>query len=453
MIRSARQLFVSRPIWLRNLFIALAIMLAIGAVSILVIKQGLVRWPLKVATGPATTVGADFLNTFTQVFAEERPMVQLKRIKKESFVASAKALEDGEADLAIVRSDIAMPSNGLTIAIFRRDDLVLIVSGRSSLDSFQGLSGKKIALLKTDSVERNEALSRLLDGILAFYSISPSKVDRVFLSLDKIGPAIANDQVDAVLALGPSGLGSISKAIGAIANATKTSPKLIGDKQAAAIAKTIPGTEPNEVDEGAFGGTKPKPEEAMDTLAVTVRLVGRHSLPDFATGEIARLLTLSRARLIATSPFARNIEAPDGEDGSNLPIHPGAAAYFDGEQDSLVDSAFNIFYLISIALGVLGSSIVWIFSIGKSSSATEREIDIKLLFIVRDARNADQSRLDQMEAEIDEVVRQAINQNKVLSADLINIVAIATQLLDKRRDVLLAADRSNQDSGNPAFKL
>ena len=166
-----------------------------------------------------------------------------------------------------------------------------------------------------------------------------------------------------------------------------------------------------------------------------------------------QLLTLSRARLIATSPFARNIEAPDGEDGSNLPIHPGAAAYFDGEQDSLVDSAFNIFYLISIALGVLGSSIVWIFSIGKSSSATEREIDIKLLFIVRDARNADQSRLDQMEAEIEEVVRQAINQNKVLSADLINIVAIATQLLDKRRDVLLAADRSNQDSGNPAFKL
>ena len=58
-----------------------------------------------------------------------------------------------------------------------------------------------------------------------------------------------------------------------------------------------------------------------------------------------------------------------------------------------------------------------------------------------------------MEAEIEEVVRQAINQNKVLSADLINIVAIATQLLDKRRDVLLAADRSNQDSGNPAFKL
>jgi hypothetical protein len=178
-------------------------------------------------------------------------------------------------------------------------------------------------------------------------------------------------------------------------------------------------------------------------LAVTVRLVGRHSLPDFATGEIARLLTLSKARLIATSPFARNIEAPDSEDGSNLPVHPGAAAYFEGEQDSLVDSAFGVFYLISIILGVLGSAIVWIFGIGKNGPALEREIDIKLLLIVREARNADLTRLEHMEAEIDEVVVAALNQNKVLSADLINIIAIATQQLDKRRDALQSQPRSS----------
>lgn len=436
MIRSARQLFISKPTWVRNLFIILIIVLSIGSLTVLVVKQGLVRWPLKVATGPSTTADADFLNTFTKVVAEERPIVQLKRIKKESLAASAKALEDGEADLAIVRSDIAMPSNGLTIAIFRRDNLVLIVTGHSKLASFQELAGKKIALLKTDSTERNEGLSRLLDGVLVFYSISPSKVRREFLAIDEIGLAVAKNQVDGVLALGPSGQGAISKAISMIANATNTSPKLIGEKQAAAIAKSIPGTEPNEVDKGAFGGTNPKPEDAMNTLAVTFRLVGRHSLPDYVTGEIARLLTLSKAQLIATSPFARNIEAPDSEDGSNLPIHPGAVAYFDGEQDSLVDSAFGAFYLISIILGILGSVIVWIFSIGKNGTEMEREIDIKLLFIIRKARRTDLAGLERMDVEIDEIVSQALEQRKDLSADLINIVAIATQQLDKRRDEL-----------------
>ena len=176
----------------------------------------------------------------------------------------------------------------------------------------------------------------------------------------------------------------------------------------------------------------------MSTLAVTFRLVGRHSLPDFATGEIARLLTLSKAQLLSTSPFARNIEAPDSEDGSNLPIHPGAAAYFDGEQDSLVDSAFGVFYLISIILGVLSSGIVWLFSIGKNGAGLEREMDVKLLLIMREARNADLARLDQLEAEIDAVVAAALNQNKALSADLINIIAIATQHLEKRRNTLQA---------------
>lgn len=439
MIQAAKQLFSSKPIWVRSLVISLLTILTIGGISTLVIKQGLVRWPLKIATAPATADSADFITTVIKVFAEERPMVQLKRIKKESFAASAKALEDGEADLAIVRSDIAMPSNGLTIAIFRRDNLVLIVPGNSRISSFQGLSGKKIGLLKADSAERNESLSRLLDGILNFYNISPPKVDREFLTMEEIGPAMATSQVSAILVLGRSGPGLIGKAIAVIGNAAKTSPKLIGEKQAAAIAKTIPGTEPNEIDEGAFGGTKPKPEQTLNTLAVTFRLVGRHSLPDFATSEIARLLTLAKARLIATSPVARNIEAPDSDDGSGLPIHPGAAAYFEGEQDSLMDSAFSIFYLTSIIFGLLGSGIVWLFSMGKNNANEGSRIDsMRLLIILREARNADMSRLDQMESEIDGVVARIIDQGKALDTEQINIIAIVMQQLDRRRAELRA---------------
>jgi TRAP-type uncharacterized transport system substrate-binding protein len=440
MIRSARQLFAAQPAWVRQLIFGMLIVLSIGAIGTLIIKQGLVRWPLKVATGPALIGGADFLNTIAKVFAEERPIVHLKRIKKESFAASAHAMEDGEADLAIVRSDIAMPSNGLTIAILRRDNLVLIVPGNSSLDGFQGLVGKKVGLLKTDSSERNEGLTRLLNGVLDFYNISPSQVRQEFLSLDEIGPAIAKNQVAGILALGPSGNGPVSKAIAAIGNATKTSPKLLGEKQAAAIAKTMPGTEANEIEEGDFGGTKPKPEEALNTLAVTFRLVGRHSLPDFATGEIARLLTLTKARLISSSPLARNIEAPDSEDGSGLPIHPGAAAYFEGEQNSLVDSAVSIFYLISITLGILGSCIVWLFGARKTDSETGGDIDIKrLVNIMRNVRNADWATLQQMEDELDDVVIHLFDQGKALDTDQISVIAIVTRQLDQRRRRLQAA--------------
>lgn len=443
MIRSARRLLGSRPVWVKQLLLGMMIVLSIGAIGTLVIKQGLVRWPLKVATGPAMIGGPDFLNTVTKVFAEERPIVHLKRIKKESFAASAKALEDGEADLAIVRSDIAMPSNGLTIAILRRDNLVLIVPGNASLDSFQGLSGQKIGLLKSDSAERNEGLVRLLNGVLNFYNINPGTVHQELLTLDEIGPAIAKKQVAGILVLGPSGTGPVSKAIAAIGSASGTSPKLIGEKQAAAIAKTIQGTEANEIEEGDFGGAKPKPEEALNTLAVTFRLVGRHSLPDFATGEIARLLTLTKARLISTSPLARNIEAPDSEDGSGLPIHPGAAAYFEGEQNSLVDSAVSVFYLISITLGILGSCIVWLFSAKKTDAAAGGEIDIKRLAdIMRNVRNADLTTLERMEDELDDLVIRSFDQGSALDTDQISMITIVTRQLEQRRKRLQASASS-----------
>ena len=75
-------------------------MLVIGGIATLVLKAGLVRWPLKVTTGPYLEGGPVFISTLTQVVAEERPLVRLKPIKKDSLAASAKAMEKGETDLA-----------------------------------------------------------------------------------------------------------------------------------------------------------------------------------------------------------------------------------------------------------------------------------------------------------------------------------------------------------------
>lgn len=431
-----------RFLWSRYVFIALVSVLAVGGIATLLLNSGLVRWPLTVATGPALEGGPLFLNTITQVFAEERPHVRLQRIQTDTLEASAKAMESGAADLAVVRSDIAMPANGLTIAIFRRDSLVLIVSAHSHIESLQGLSGKKVGLLKAGLDEQDRHLERLLDAVLGFYNVAPERVRRVFLSPEEVGAAMARKDVAGVLALGPAGPGPVAKAIAAITHATNATPQLVGDKQAEAIAKQIPGSESNEIEEGAFGGASPRPEEALTTLAVTYRLVGRHTLPDFIAGEIARLLFLAKARLISTSPLAMQIEAPDSgdDDGDSLPAHPGAAAFFNGEQTSLVDSATSIFYLASIILGIFGSGFAWLLGYWKTPSSNGGRIEIdRLIAIMREAREADSQALDQLEDEIDEIVARSLGQGggKALDADQLNILSIvirqARQALDKKR--------------------
>lgn len=432
-----------RSVWSKYLFIGLLSVLGIGGIATLLLNTGLARWNLKVATGPTLEGGPVFLSTVTQVFAEERPRVRLQRIQTDSMAASAKAMEKGEADLAIVRSDIAMPSNGLTIAIFRRDNLVLIVPAHSRIESLEALAGKKVGLLKGVLPEQDAALERLLNGILNFYNISPARVERVFLSQDEVGQAVSKKEVAGVLALGPSGPGPVSKAIAAIARATKAVPELVGDKQAEAIAKTIAGTEPNEVAEGAFGGMPPKPDEAMDALAVTYRLVGKHSMPDFVAGEIARMLSLAKARLLTTSPLAMQIEAPDSEDGSGLPIHPGAVAFFNGEQASLVDSATNILFLASMILGFFASGFAWLLDAWKGASSGKGQDDIdRLLAIMREGRKGELETLDRLEDEIDGIIAKSLGQGtaKALDADQLNRLAIgirqARMALDKRRNDL-----------------
>ncbi len=417
-----------RSLWSRYVLIAMLSLLAIGGIATLLIILGFARWTLTVTTGTTLEEGPLFLNAVTQVFAEERPHVHLQRIQIGSFDASAKALENGQADLAVVRSDIAMPKNGLTIAIFRRDSLVLIVPAHSHLETLEGLAGEKVGLLKAGQEEQDSHLERLLDAIMGFYKISPHRVRRVFLSPDEVGTAIAKKEVAGVLALGPAGPGPVAKAIDAITRATKAPPNLVGDEQAEALAKLIPGTESNEIKAGTFGGWSPRPEEDLTTLAVTYRLVGKYTLPDIVAGEIARLLVLAKARLASTSVQAMQIEAPDSEDGGGLPAHPGAVAFYNGEQTSLVDSATSIFYLASIILGIFGSGLAWLLDSWKSPPSDGGSADIdRLIAIVREARGADAQDLDRLEDEIDGIMARSLGQGggQAQDADKLNILSIA----------------------------
>jgi hypothetical protein len=290
--------------------------------------------------------------------------------------------------------------------------------------------------------EEDMQLEHLLDTILGYYNISPHRVGREFLSIEETGEAIAKKQVAGILALGPVGPGPLSKAIASIAHATRSPPELIGDKQAEAIAKLLTGVESNDIEAGAFGGASPRPEEDLTTLTVTYRLVGKYSLPDFVVGEVARLLFLAKARLIAVSPIAHQIEEPDTDDKNDeLPVHPGAAAFFSGEQTSMVDSATSILYLASIVLGIFGSGFAWLLGSRRSSRTAKGQMEIdRLISIMREARSASLEELDRLEDEIDTIVARSLGQGaeKSLDADQLKILSIvvhqARLALNRKRD-------------------
>jgi hypothetical protein len=63
---------------------------------------------------------------------------------------------------------------------------------------------------------------------------------------------------------------------------------------------------------------------------------------------VARLLFVTKAKLAPTFPQVGSIEVPDTTVGAALPFHPGAAAYYNGDQTSLLEQFEDYFYLGAI---------------------------------------------------------------------------------------------------------
>ncbi|HEY8650070.1 MAG TPA: type ISP restriction/modification enzyme, partial [Chthoniobacterales bacterium] len=106
----------------------------------------------------------------------------------------------------IVRSDAVIPTNGVTIAILRRDVVAFVVPAKSPIDKISSLAGKTIGIPQGPLQTYNE---QTLDSILSYYNIPATAVKRVFLPLAEIGAAVHDKQVVAVLAVGPIGPGEV----------------------------------------------------------------------------------------------------------------------------------------------------------------------------------------------------------------------------------------------------
>src|ERR1035441_1558556 len=61
---------------------------------------------LRIAVGPANSDDLKVVQALTQAFTQTHSQIRLRPIQTEGAGASAKALEEGKADLAIIRGDL-----------------------------------------------------------------------------------------------------------------------------------------------------------------------------------------------------------------------------------------------------------------------------------------------------------------------------------------------------------
>ena len=156
---------------------------------------------------------------------------------------SARAFEDQRVDLAIVRGDIAMPVDGQTVLIMRRNAAVLLAPAGSALHDVEDLKGRKIGILQTEQAGRPDDDQALLDAALTQSDVPLASVGRAPLTLAELPDAIERHDIDAVLAIGTPGSANLTEAVAAVSQAGHGPPVFIPISEAKAIAQRLPTLE------------------------------------------------------------------------------------------------------------------------------------------------------------------------------------------------------------------
>ena len=396
---------------------------------------------LRITTGPSGGIAQRFISTFVATTEAAHPRIRFETVPVPDLRASAKALEDLKANIALVRTDVAPPGNGQSLIVLRRDVMAVILPPASHIKSLTQLSGKTLAIPSGPVQEEN---ARALDLILSYFNVPSEAVKRVFLPISEIGAAVHNKRVAAAFAVGPIGPGDVVDVVKAIARATQGTPEILDLDEGDAINARFPGVEAIDIPKGAFKARPATPDDDIKGVAVTYRFVVPERMPNVVAGVLARSILKTKAKLMAITPLANQIEAPDPDEKNPvLPIHPGVAAYLSSGDQSFFDAFQTYFYAIGIPLSLVGSAIAVISGlVSNKRMRTDQKRIFRLLVIADEASRTSATELDALDHEFKAIVEACVGELAAGSGGA-DQAAVSLAIDHARRS--LEASRRNAD--------
>ena len=369
---------------------------------------------LRIAVGPANSDDVKVVQALTQAFTQTNSHIRLRPIQTDGAAASAQALADGKADLAIIRGDLDVPKNAQAVATLRKNVAVLWVpppakgKGKKSgpkITKIPQLAGHRIGV-----VGRSPANVNLLKVILQQYGVDPTKVDIVQFPASEAAEAIRNQKADAYLAAGPINSKITAEAINASMRDGGT-PTFLAIDSAEAIAQNHPIYEASEIPAGAFGGSPDRPDDEIKTISFSHHIVARKGLSESTIAAFTRQLFAIRQQVMSEFPLAAKIETPDTDKDAVIPVHPGAAAFVDGEEKTFLDRYSDFIWWGLMALSAMGSAGAWFAGyLKKDERSNNTSLRARLLDMIAAARRSDSTEeLDQMQTEADDILRDTLH--------------------------------------------
>lgn len=360
---------------------------------------------LRLAVGPLGSEDARMAAGFVQGLNREKSQIRLRLILTEGSEESARKIDAGEAELAIVRPDIALPARADTALITRRSFPFIITTKETAIGRIADLRGRRVGVVRNPA--GNIALLKL---VLSQYEVSSDEVTIVGLTQDEVVPFARQGRIDAFFSVSAVGARTNGDGVGRLRAAWGEDPVLIPIREADALAARIRAIETGEIVRGALGGDPPRPAENLPTIAITSRLVASQALDEDIVGTLVGQLLALRVTLAAELPQIQGLETPATDKDAPLPVHAGAAAFIDGEQKTFFERYGDWFYLGVMALSLLGTGAAGL--LGRESAARRRQAMMgldRLLALLPQIRGAtDLDMLDRYRAQADAILLEVL---------------------------------------------
>jgi len=429
------------PLRLRIILLVGAVLLVAGG-SLLTYRYLTRAVSLTVAVGSVDGEAVNAMSAIASRLAATNAPVRLKVIDTASAFDAAAMFSAGKADLAVVRGDASDLSQAQAVVVVAHVVALFVAPPGSSINSMEKLKGRTVGVIG------GAANSKIVEVLTKEYDLVRARVVFKNIALDEARQAIQSKEVSSLLVVIPLTKKYLTMVRDLFQTGPKMMPVLIPIESAGAIAQVERSFESFDVPKGTLRGTPPVPDDDLTTLRASLYLVANKKLGVELVTSLTQAVMNARRDLLSEQPILAQIAAPSVDPDAFIPVHPGAAAFYNGTQQTFLDKYGNEIYLMPMLLGAAATLLAatWKF-LGIKKPITDGPLD-SLYALTRQTRNADSDdELSKIEGDIDRIMdeHKATSPQEIDVATLNVIVHRLESLINNRRTHI--AMRRTQRSG------
>ncbi len=297
------------------------------------------------------------------------------------------------------------------------------------------------------SVSWVAGLTKVVEALTREYGLDGTKTAFKDVAVQDIAQAFKSKQITALLVVIPLTQKYLTMLRNLFPKTGKSKPGLVPIESAGAIAAVTKYYQSYDLPKGTLQGSPPIPDDDMKTLRVPLYLVANKKLSNDEVGSLAKGIMAARRDLISEYPLIAEISEPDtdksdAENDTYIPMHPGAAAYFSGNEQSFFDKYGDQIFYGSMLLGTLTSlfAAAWKF-MTKDEDKPENQPLMRLHALTNQIRKSnDEADLADAEERIEQILKGELEKYTTGKAEPAETAALG--LATHRLEHLIAQRRA-----------